>query len=313
MSVFETEWESYETPEMGEFGEVGESEGEGEYESESEYESGEYENQEQFLPIGGILSSLLGGELEGPLHEQQEAELASELLEISNEQELEQFLGKLISGAAPAVGGFVKSPVGKALGGVLKNVAKTALPVVGGALGSFVAPGVGTAIGSKLGSMASNLFELELEGMNEQEAEFEVARRYVRFASSAAARAARSPQNVAPRVVVRRAVVGAARRHAPGLVRPGAMTQARRRPQPRRRPTYTTGRPYYRSGDSYGGYPTQTYNVSGYGEPATGDSGGWGSGQTYGQGSGQTYGQVSARPKSGRWMRRGSKIVLFGV
>jgi len=42
---------------------------------------------------------------------------ASELLEISSEEELEQFLGGLIK----KVGGFVRGPVGQALGGVLKD------------------------------------------------------------------------------------------------------------------------------------------------------------------------------------------------
>src|SRR5207237_548278 len=82
------------------------------------------------------------------------------------------------------------SPIGKALGGVLKSVAKKALPVVGGALGSMVAPGIGTALGSKLGSMASGLFEVELEAMPAEAAEFEVARRLVNMAASAAQHAA---------------------------------------------------------------------------------------------------------------------------
>src|SRR5436190_6203108 len=84
----------------------------------------------------------------GELPAEMEMELAAELLEITNEQELEQFLGDIVK----SVGSFVKGPVGQALGGVLKNVAKTALPAVGGALGTMIAPGIGTAIGSQLGS-----------------------------------------------------------------------------------------------------------------------------------------------------------------
>src|SRR5215467_1380886 len=159
-----TEFEELEQEELesgGEFEEVGES----------------AESHEQFL--GGILGSILGGEVGGPLNEAQEIELASELLEIGSEQELEQFLGGLFKKVAQGVGSFIKSPVGRALGGVLKNVAKTALPVVGGALGSMVAPGIGTALGSKLGSLASGLFEVELEAMPQEQAEYEVARRYV--------------------------------------------------------------------------------------------------------------------------------------
>jgi hypothetical protein len=104
---------------------------------------------------------------------------------------------------------------------VLKNVAKKALPVVGGALGSMVAPGIGTALGSKLGSMAGGLFEVELEAMPAEAAEFEVARRYVNLAASAARNAAlASPrQGISPPTVARAAVASAARAYAPGVYR----------------------------------------------------------------------------------------------
>src|SRR5262249_60211439 len=101
-----------------------------------------------------FLGSLIGGgEVGSPLSEAQEIELASELLEISNEQELEQFLGNVFKSVARGVGGLIKSPVGRALGGILKNVAKKALPVGGAAPGSMVAPGTGRARGSQVGPM----------------------------------------------------------------------------------------------------------------------------------------------------------------
>jgi len=154
-----------------------------------------------------------------PISEMQENELASELLEIGSEYELEQFLGKLFKTVAKNVGGFIKGPVGKALGGVLKQVAKKALPIAGGALGSMIAPGIGTALGSKLGSMASGLFELELEGLSPQEAEFELAKRYVRLATLAARNAALAPRNAPSRFVARKALLDSARVAAPGLAR----------------------------------------------------------------------------------------------
>jgi len=110
-------------------------------------------------------------------YESLEAELAGELLEITSEAELDRFLGKLASSVVKGASSFIKSPIGKAIGGVLKNVAKTALPAVGGALGSMVLPGVGTAIGSKLGSLAGGLLEVqEAEQLGEAEAEYEAAR-----------------------------------------------------------------------------------------------------------------------------------------
>src|SRR4051812_30962877 len=197
MSHYETE--SYESGEL----EYGHETGEYEY----GHETGEYEFE--------------FGEVGGPLHEVQEMEYAAELLEITNEQELEEFLGKIFKGVSRAVGGVIRGPIGSALGSALKGIAKQALPVVGGALGSFVAPGIGTAIGSKLGSMAGNMFEVELEGMDREQAEFEVARRYVQFAADAARRAALAPPNAPPTQVARRAVAQAAQRYAPGLARSG--------------------------------------------------------------------------------------------
>jgi hypothetical protein len=49
------------------------------------------------------------------LTEAEEAELAGELLEVSNEAELDRFLGKLLSRAARAVGSAIRSPVGQAV------------------------------------------------------------------------------------------------------------------------------------------------------------------------------------------------------
>ena len=90
--------------------------------------------------------------------EQQELELALELLAVSNEAELDQFLGKVFKSVWKGV-----KKIAKPLGGVLKTVARTALPFVGGALGSMIPiPGVGTALGSALGRAASNALELEL-------------------------------------------------------------------------------------------------------------------------------------------------------
>jgi uncharacterized protein (DUF697 family) len=316
MSVYEMESES-----QGFLGETGEM--------ESQEFPGEMESQ-GFL--GGLLGSVLGGETGemhegGMLGESQELELASELLEVNSEEELEQFLGNLFSRVAKGVGGFIKSGTGRALGGMLKNLAKKALPAVGGALGSMVAPGLGTAIGSKLGSMAGGLFELELEGMNEQEAEFEVARRYVRLAGAAARNAAMASPSAPPQAVARAAVITAARRHAPGLLR-GTPYQPRRYGVRRpaggfrtRRPTGAYRQYGYRgrgvprpgwSGAPYGGY--------GYGGPGYGNGNGepgYGSGEPgYGNGDAD-YGyqeeQGLAIPAAGRWVRRGRKIVLLGL
>lgn len=289
--AYETEqWETYESDgevfgEAGEvFGESGEVFGEsetfgeaGESESEVYGESGE---GEQFL--GNILGSLVGETGDSPLNETEEVALANELLEIQDEEELDQFLGKIFKGVAKKVGGFIKSPIGKALGGALKGVAKTALPMVGSALGSFVLPGVGTALGGKLGSMASNLFEVDTESMEADEAQFEIARRYVKLAATAAKTAATAPRTAPPKVVVRKAIVAGARKNAPGLVK---IVKKYAGP----------------TGGSRGGYAAPI--GGGYAAPSASYGGSYG-------GSRASYG---GRPRAGRWVRRGRRIVLFGV
>lgn len=114
--------------------------------------------------------------------EQEELELAMELLEVASEEELDQFLGKVFKSVWKGV-----RKIAKPLGGALKAVAKTALPFVGGALGSMIPiPGVGTALGSALGRAASNALELEFGSALSGEDELEVARRFVRVAGQAA-------------------------------------------------------------------------------------------------------------------------------
>lgn len=150
--------------------------------------------------------------------EDQLHELAAELMAVSSEEELDHFLGGLIKKAAGAVGKFVKSPVGKQLGGMLKGLAKKALPVVGGALGNFIVPGAGGLVGSKLGSMASKLFELNLEGLSEEDQQFEISKQFVRLAADATKNAVSAPASANPVAAVRGAVSQAVQRHAPGLL-----------------------------------------------------------------------------------------------
>ena len=91
--------------------------------------------------------------------------------------------------------------VAKPLGGVLKSVAKKALPFVGSALGSFIPiPGVGTAIGGALGSAVSKALEVEYGELESEEAEFEMARRFVRIAATAAQNAGAAPSDGGYRV-----------------------------------------------------------------------------------------------------------------
>jgi hypothetical protein len=187
------------------------------------------------------------GEGEAVFSEADEMELASELLEVNNEQELDQFLGNLIRKAGRALGRVVRSPIGQAVGGVLKGLASKALPLAGTALGGFVGGPLGAQIGSGLASAAGGALGLESEAWSQEDREFEGAKQFVRLAGEAVKSATASGGD--PRSAAQAAVVQAAQAQAPGLMQPSAPA-----------------------------------GISAYG-------GG----------------------RSGRWMRRGNRIVLFGV
>jgi hypothetical protein len=174
------------------------------------------EQNEQFL--GGILSSVLGGEMESPLDEVQEMELASELLEVTGEQELDRFLGDLVGRASQAAGQFLKTDTGRQLTGILKNAARQALPVVGGAVGDYIGGAPGKSIGSNLARGVGQAFGLELEGMSAEDREFEVARSFVRWGSAAARQAAALQGRYPPPRAAHAAATATAQQYAPGLV-----------------------------------------------------------------------------------------------
>lgn len=283
-----------------------------------------------------------------PTHTEQELELelALEMLEIRTDEELEEFLGKLIRSVGRGLQRFTKSPLGKSITGVLRGVAKQALPLVGGVAGSFVAPGLGSAIGGRLGSMAANLLEAEeLEVLSPAEAELEAARRYVRFARSTTRGALNGPRNLPAPVATRRAATAAARRHAPALVRnrsaggrPTSRPRPGPRPQPRHRPRHRPPRPPYPYAYPYPyPYPVAAYPVgdpyAAAGEPppwpgpdapghppaaldagwppaadGAGRSGG-GPDPTDGPADDGTAGSPPA-DEVGRWTRRAGRIVL---
>ena len=172
-------------------------------------ETEEYEYQPE------ALGEMAPGEVLG---EAELMELAAELLEVQSEQELDRFLGNLISRAGRAVGQFVSSPTGQALGGLLKGAAKKALPMVGGALGGYLGGPAGARVGGQIASTAGQMFGLELEGLSAEDQEYEVAKGFVRFAGEAVKNAASAPPGADPRAAARGGAVAAAKRHAPGLL-----------------------------------------------------------------------------------------------
>lgn len=204
----------------------------------------ETDEQEQF----GYGETGWGAE-PGVFSEADEMQLAAELLEVTSEDELDRFLGGLLKKAGQAVGQFVKSPVGQQLGGLLKGAAKKALPMVGNAIGGYIGGPSGAQVGSQVASTAGRIFGLELEGLSQEDQEYEAAKSFVRFAGQTVKNAASAPPTVNPKAIAQSAVMAAARQLAPGLVAPAF----------------------------------------------TGTS------------------PVGGRASSGRWIRRGTKIVLLGA
>lgn len=191
-------------------------------------------------------------------NENEQVELAAELLEVSNDAELENFIGDLISKAGSALGKFVSSLTGQALTGALKSAAKQVLPMAGKALGGYLGGSTGAQLGGQLASAASNLFETEGEDQ-----EWEAANTFVKLASEAVKNAAQAPPGGNPRTIAQNAVLQAAQAHAPGLLS---------------QKSSNGGQHAAAGGEAHG--PEQ---------------------------------QQRGHGRSGRWIRRGNRIVLMGA
>jgi hypothetical protein len=134
----------------------------GEYAGEypGEYAPGEFRHEFETYESAGEAEADNEYNKQGTFSEAEEMELAAELLSVSNEAELEQFLGSLFKKA----GAFVSSALGKDLTHRLKGLAKKALPMLGSAIGNSFAPGVGGVVGGGLASSLGGALGLELEG-----------------------------------------------------------------------------------------------------------------------------------------------------
>lgn len=231
------------------------------------------------------------GESSGELlSEAEEMELAMELLGVSNEDEMEQFLGKMFRGIGRGlkkVGRFIGKKVLPKIGGALKGLAKKALPFVGGALGSLIPiPGVGTALGSALGSAVSKALELEFGELESEGAELEIARRLVRIAATTAQHASSASPSAPPDAALRDALLTAVRTHLPTFAANEAELMAEAEAEMGYEGEY--------AGEYEGEYESQYETEGEYEEEQSG------------------FGASTGR-SSGRWTRRGRHIVLHGV
>jgi hypothetical protein len=177
---------------------------------ESEGESFEYEQYEWPGESGTVLS------------EDEVMELAAELMEVRDEQELDRFLSDALKRASRALGPVVSSPLGQAVGGMLKGVAKKALPLAGTAVGTWLGGPLGAKIGSGLATMAGNALGLEGESWSQEDREYEGAKQFVRLAADSVKNAAQMGPGVDPRAAAQASVAQAARTLAPGLLQSSA-------------------------------------------------------------------------------------------
>lgn len=95
----------------------------------------------------------------GLLEPTSEENLALDLLNVATEAEMEEFLGKVLGSAARAVrsvGKRVVPQAGRVLKGPARQLLSRAAPLLGSAAGSVV-PGVGTALGGAAGSMVGSM------------------------------------------------------------------------------------------------------------------------------------------------------------
>jgi hypothetical protein len=145
-----------------------------------------------------------------PFSNAEEMELALELLGVTSEAELEQFLGDLFKNAWRGIKRVGSKVIGP-LGGLLKTVAKKALPFLATAAGTFLGGPAGGAIAGKLGSLVSQALEAEVAGMAAADRDLEKCRQFVRLAGKAATAAASAPTGVNPIAVAQKVLADTAK------------------------------------------------------------------------------------------------------
>jgi hypothetical protein len=145
----------------------------------------------------------------GVLQETEEIGLALELLAVGSDRGLNHFITKLIRSVLRQTAHAFDPSMFNAIFGVLSRMTKVILRIAGGAHRA--------SVGQRLARVASRLFALELEGLSNEDREFQAARRCVRFLSEAIVNAVVVKAGD-PLAAARKATTTAAQRYAPGLV-----------------------------------------------------------------------------------------------
>ncbi len=141
-------------------------------------------------------------------------ELALELLESDDVEELEQFLGSIIKSAAKTAGRIYRSPVGKSLRRVAVRAARKYLPQLGASAGQRVGRWAGRGLG--------NLAATGIDRVLSPEMELETAKQLVRAVKVAAKKAAAAAPVAPPKVIAKEAMLRGMRRYPPSYSRRSA-------------------------------------------------------------------------------------------
>ena len=159
------------------------------------------------------------GETGAVFDEADVAGLASRLLDTKSEAEFDKLLGGVLSHAAQQLSEPLTAPLGRAVGGLLKNLAKQTLPPTGIILGG------GAAL------QRAAMLGLEHEGLEVGEAEFESTKQFIRLAGETVRNALESAPLGYPAHVAEAAITTAAKVYAPSLSFSPALSGPLRRPR----------------------------------------------------------------------------------
>ena len=171
----------------------------------------------------------------GQLDDAEETELAGQLLAVADEDELEQFLGKVIKKFGKRAVRSLNPAIGGPLGSIVQSAARSALPRLGAMAGGAIGQRFGhSRLGSRIGRSLARRgirylgFEYESDHAPDPETEFEVAKQVVRFTADATRRAANQPA-ASPKEAAAKAAIAAARKPSGQAAPPSVVAQSGQR------------------------------------------------------------------------------------
>jgi hypothetical protein len=161
-----------------------------------------------------------GASVVSALSDVEQTELAADLLNVTNEAELDHFLGTLMQRTTQAVGRSVRLPVSRALKAIFQASVRQAMPQADRLAAPRTRNGERAAArAASFVTAAGRFFGLELEGLSPEDQELEIAKAFIRFAHEAVkCAAAAEPTGSSARAAARSAVMQAAQKLAPGLL-----------------------------------------------------------------------------------------------